>query len=155
VAGKGKSGKPSADDIATAQRVLAHFTKKNGVQYQASEAHVRLIRSRLAEGLTEHDLRCVVGFAWDALGLGWQSAVDSNGTPMARHLVPETLFGPQKIHKYLEPARAWYREHVLPGLERVAITGRGGSNGVNGSHGAHVAHGSTLLSRLIPNPRKA
>lgn len=112
-----RSRKPTHSDeqVDAAKRTLAHIAKRTGVQYQGAEPHVKLIAARLADpGVTEHDLRCVVAYCWDPSGLDWKNATTSDGVPMAKHLVPETLFGPKKLHKYLEPARAWYREHIAP-----------------------------------------
>ncbi len=105
----------SDEQVDAAKRTLAHIAKRTGVQYQAAAPHVNLIVARLSEpGVTEHDLRCVVAYCWDPTGLDWKNATTSDGVPMAKHLVPETLFGPKKLHKYLEPARAWYRENIAP-----------------------------------------
>ena len=134
----------SDEDIAIAKRVLGHVTRKTGVQYQASTAHVRLIRARLREGISEHDLRCVVGYAWDAAGLNWANSLGRDGVPMSRWLKPETLFGPSTIHRYLDGARDWYRRHVEPNLppEERSST----EKPINGNHSP------TVIAEILGKP---
>lgn len=121
----GTSGRPrkgfTEAEVAAATRTLAHITRRTGVQYQASEAHVRLITARLREeGVTEEDLRKVVAFCWDKNGLNWREKTTDSGERMAVHLCPQTLFGPKKLHAYLDRARSWFDTHVAPGLEQQA-----------------------------------
>lgn len=119
-----KSGEPTDLELEAATRTLAQITRRTGVQYQGAAPHVRLIVGRLREGLSETDLRSVIAYCWAKSGLGWSEKLDGNGLPMSRHLVPETLFGPQKVHKYLAPAQHWFRTEVVPTLtdeERSAL----------------------------------
>ncbi len=106
----------TAEQRAVAAKVLGYFTKRSGAAYQGADPHVRLITARLAERLTVHDLQCVVAYAWEETGLGWSTGTNAAGKPMAAWFTPETLFGPNKIHQYLEPARKWFREVVEPTL---------------------------------------
>lgn len=81
-------------------RVLGKVGERNGISYEGSNHHVGLITRHLRDGLTERDLRGVAAYVWSELG--WE-----RNDQMRPHFVPETLFGPQKIHKYLPGARAW------------------------------------------------
>lgn len=90
------------EEAASAERVLGKITDRTGVAYRGSAAHIRLITQRLRDGIDELDLRAVIGYAWDATGLGWEAKPEMHG-----YLRPETLFGPVKIEQYLPPARAW------------------------------------------------
>ncbi len=85
---------------AIARVVLDKLGDRSRVKYSGAPPHVALIASRLREGLTEHDLRAVVGYC--AESLEWESKPE-----MAKYLRPETLFGPSTIHKYLDAARTW------------------------------------------------
>lgn len=87
-------------------RVLDKLSARNGVRYSGSAEHVRLIVAQFRNGLTEADLRKVIGYCADELE--WQ---DKPG--MAIYLRPETLFGPKTITKYLDPARAWFEKNRL------------------------------------------
>lgn len=107
-------------------RVLAAITERTGVAYQGSEHHLRLIAGRIREGTaTYRDLRSVVAFCWAKSGLNWREKLDGQGNPMAVNLKPETLFGPEGIHRYLDPARHWFetvaRPHMTP--EQLAELG--------------------------------
>ena len=87
-------------------RILAKLTAQNGVRYSGTNEHVRLIVHHLRDGVTEYDLRHVIGYC--ALELEWK------GNPaMEKYLRPETLFGPQTIAKYLDPARTWFAKLPL------------------------------------------
>ncbi len=115
---KRRGGRP-AEQLEIADRVLGDFRRRSGVQYQVVEAHVALIMARLAEdGVTEHDLHCVVRFLWDPTGRDWGQVTLPDGKPARTYFTPETLFGPRNFHKYLEPARAWFREVVEPTLSQ-------------------------------------
>lgn len=135
----------TADEMATAMRILGYFTAKTGVAYQGAQQHIRLIRARLAEGLTEHDLRCVIAYAWNPTGLGWKTSTTSDGVPMSRYLVPETLFGPIKIAKYLDAARAWYRDVYEPTLVEKPT---------NGTHGPSAIVSEILAPHDPPRSRR-
>ena len=78
--------------------VLERLSSASGVAYRGSPPHVRLILARLREGVSELELRAVVRYCDDQ----WQRKPE-----MRQYLRPETLFGTEKIHQYLDPARAW------------------------------------------------
>jgi hypothetical protein len=87
-----------------ALEVLAHLGAKNGVKYQGSKEHVRLLARLLDEGVAKADLVAICEYAATAKvagGLGWLD--DAN---MRSNLRPETLFGPETHTRYLEPARS-------------------------------------------------
>lgn len=86
--------------------VLRKLSERSGVRYSGTDEHVRLIVSRLRSGLTEADLRKVIGYC--AIELDWQDNAD-----MAKYLRPETLFGPKTISKYLDAARDWFAKNSL------------------------------------------
>ena len=109
----GKSKRPKSGRVEMTeaesqdvQVVLSKLSEQSGVAYTGSAPHTRLIVSRLRDGATQMDLRKIVAYCaegiYGARG-GWK------GDPrMAAFLRPETLFGPETIAKYLEPARSWY-----------------------------------------------
>lgn len=100
---------PTDLESASARTVLEKLSAQNGVRYSASDRHVGLIVRHLREGISESDLRAVIGYCADELQ--WK------GDPkMHHHLCPETLFGPEKLFKYLDPARTWFSK--LPGGDR-------------------------------------
>jgi uncharacterized phage protein (TIGR02220 family) len=91
---------PTAAECEAVRDVLAKLGTYNGVAYSGAKAHTKLIVDRLRDGLTVVDLKVVAGYC--ALELGWK------GNPkMEPHLCPETLYGPEKIAKYLDASRAW------------------------------------------------
>jgi pyruvate/2-oxoglutarate dehydrogenase complex dihydrolipoamide acyltransferase (E2) component len=101
---------PTPAERASAEVVLARLGAQNGVTYSGTEKHVSLIAAQLRAGVTEVELRAVVAYCADpeAEGaLGWRDSAK-----MRKHLCPETLFGPQNISRYLDPARALYRELI-------------------------------------------
>lgn len=103
-----KPSEPSESEQASVRVVLEKLSAQNGVRYSGTAAHTRLIVGRMREGATEQDLRAVIGYC--ALELEWK------GNPaMEKFLRPETLFGPQTIGKYLDPARTWFAK--LPAEE--------------------------------------
>lgn len=86
---------------ASARVVLDKLGAQNGVRYSATDTHVGLIARQLRSGITVEDLRAVIGYC--ALEKQWK------GHPkMHEYLRPETLFGPETITKYLDPARTWW-----------------------------------------------
>jgi uncharacterized phage protein (TIGR02220 family) len=87
-------------ELASVRLVLDRLSERSGVRYQGSKEHTRLIVARLRDGVTEWDLRRVIGYCADRLG--WQDKPE-----MRPFLRPETLFGPQTLQKYLDPARTW------------------------------------------------
>lgn len=90
--------------------VLAKLSEQSGVTWTFCDTHAKLILARLRAGVTEWDLRIVIGYcasAKSAGGLGWR-----DDEKMAAYLRPATLFGPEKIHDYLPQARAWYERYV-------------------------------------------
>lgn len=87
-------------ELATVRVVLDRLSERSGVAYRGGEKHTRLIVARLRQGVTEWDMRRVIGYC--AEKLQWQ------GNPKMHHcLRPETLFGPETIEKYLDAARSW------------------------------------------------
>lgn len=95
---------------ASVETILGKLSEQSGVVWSFCDTHARLILARLREGITEWDLRVIVGYCASpkaAGGKGWK------GDPkMAEYLRPSTLFGPEKVNDYLAPARAWYEKHV-------------------------------------------
>jgi uncharacterized phage protein (TIGR02220 family) len=84
--------------------VLGKLSERSGVGYRGSDKHRGLILDRLRSGITERDLRAVIAYC--AEEKGWQ------GDPKwAQFLRPETLFGPETIERYLDPARTWAAKH--------------------------------------------
>lgn len=98
---KAKPSDPTEVERASVRAVLEKLEAQNGIFYQGSAEHTRLITARLREGLTEMDLRKVIGYC--ALELDWKSKPE-----MAPYLRPETLFGPKTIARYIDAARAWF-----------------------------------------------
>ena len=106
---RARKTKPSeASEIASVRVVLDKLTAQNGVRYSGTEAHTKLIIRQLRRGIPEMDMRAVIGYC--AVELGW--ATDD---AMVKYLRPETLFGPDTISKYLDPARNWFAK--LPGAK--------------------------------------
>lgn len=90
----------SEDERAAALRVLAKLGDRNGTAYTGCAAHLKLIVGRMRDGIPEMDLRKVIAFCAD--GKKWE-----DDPKMRAYLTPETLFGPETIHKYLDQARSW------------------------------------------------
>lgn len=114
---KAKPSDPTADERSAALFVLRKLGERSGVKHSGAEKHVRLIVARLREGITEADLRKVIGYC--AIELEWQ-----DDARMGHYLRPDTLFGPDTIHRYLDPARTWFEKQGLelderPHLEAV------------------------------------
>lgn len=109
-AGGSRSRRVKPSDVTESERaaalvVLEKLGKRNGVRYTGTAEHIRLIARHLRDGVTEMDLRFVVGYC--AESLGWE-----DDPAMAKFLRPETLFGPKTLSKYLDPARAWAAPQV-------------------------------------------
>lgn len=85
----------------SARVVLEKLGARNGVKYTGSPQHLRLIANQLRAGVSEMELRAVIGYC--AIELEWADKPE-----MAKYLRPETLFGPQTIARYLDPARTWF-----------------------------------------------
>lgn len=109
-----KPGKRKSDltelEREVAGRVLGKITDRTGIEYgtKGGDVHVRLVAARLRDGITERELRAVIGYCWaEDGGLGWASKTTGDGELMATYLRPETLFGPKKIAQYLPAAIAW------------------------------------------------
>lgn len=93
-------GKPTEAELATVRVVLDRLAERSGVNYRGSEKHTKLIVARLRQGVSEWDMRRVIGYC--AEKLQWQ------GNPKMHHyLRPETMFGPETVEKYLDAARSW------------------------------------------------
>jgi uncharacterized phage protein (TIGR02220 family) len=98
---KPKPSDPTAAERESVRVVLEKLSTRNGVRYSGTAEHTRLIVNHLRAGVTEMDLRAVIGYC--ALELDWATNAD-----MAKYLRPETLFGPKTIDRYLDPARTWF-----------------------------------------------
>lgn len=96
-----KPADATAAEQASVRTVLAKLAGHNGVRYSGTAEHSRLILRQLRDGVSEMDLRAVVGYC--ALELGWR-----DDEQMKKYLRPETLFGPVTIARYLDPARTWF-----------------------------------------------
>lgn len=93
--------------VASATRVLAHLSSKNGVTYRKPDTHLKLIVARLEEDITEPELISVV----DHQAKAWM------GDPKMRGFVrPQTLFGKESIHKYLGPATSKTQLQLSTGM---------------------------------------
>lgn len=95
----------SEQEERTITVVLERLGKRSGVTYEGAITHKRLIANQLRAGRTEIDLRNVIAYCAEPIsrgGLGWQGDPKSS-----KWLRPETLFGPETIERYLEPARAF------------------------------------------------
>lgn len=101
--GRRKPADPTPSESASIDTVLAKLSAVSGIQLRGAQAHVRLILARLREGITELELRAVVAYC----GEEWKS-----DPKMQRYLRPETLFGPETIARYLDPARTLYRDRM-------------------------------------------
>lgn len=99
------SAEPTPAERAVCDVVLSKLGARNGVTYRGAPPHLRLITARLRDGCTEADLRKVIHYAASSRsvgGLGW-----ADDEKMRVCLRPETLFGPETIARYLDPAVAW------------------------------------------------
>ena len=111
-----KPSEPTQQERDVALFILARLGQRNGVAYSGAKDHVKLIVDRLREGIPEGDLRKVIGYC--AMELEWQ-----DDPRQGKYLRPETLFGKETIHRYLDAARTWFEKqgHVLePRLEVVS-----------------------------------
>lgn len=99
---------PEAREVA--ERVLARLGEHNGVRYTVSDRHALLIARQLAIGVTELELRAVVAYC--AVDLAWK-----RDERMRQYLRPETLFGPETIAKYLDPARTAYADDIAKNIK--------------------------------------
>jgi hypothetical protein len=103
---KAKSGfEVTESERQTAIRVLGKLSERNGVQYQGTDAHLRLIVRQLRDGRSELDLRKVIAFCAEPIergGKGWE-----DDPKMRQYLTPETLFGPESIQRYVDAALSW------------------------------------------------
>ncbi len=110
--GKARARKPKKPFECTAQErhfamfVLAKVGSRNGVSYTGTDEHVRLIVNQIRNGVTVDDMRKVLGYC--SIALKW-----SEKPELTIYLRPETLFGPQTISKYLDPARSWWNTQGL------------------------------------------
>jgi uncharacterized phage protein (TIGR02220 family) len=88
-------------ELESAIRILAKLTAQNGIAYTGTKEHVRLIVAQLRNGITEMEMRAIIGYC--AVRKGWKDDPE-----FVEYLRPETLFGPRNISKYLDPARQWF-----------------------------------------------
>lgn len=101
---------PTPAERDSAMYVLRKLGEANGVAYQGSAEHVGLIVARLREGLDRYDLSAVIAYCASPVsagGRGWE-----HDPRMRQYLRPSTLFGPDKIHDYLDAARTWARDEI-------------------------------------------
>jgi uncharacterized phage protein (TIGR02220 family) len=99
--GKRKPADHTDAELASARLVLDKLTAQNGVSYTGTKDHIALIVGRLRDGISEIDLRAIIGYC--AVKQNWK-----NKPEMQDYLRPETLFGPKNISRYLDPARTWF-----------------------------------------------
>lgn len=103
---KAKGGfEVTESERAAAIRILGKLQERNGVHYQGTDAHLRLIARQLRDGRSEFDLRKVVAFCAEPVsrgGKGWE-----DDPKMKQYLTPETLFGPETIQRYVDAALSW------------------------------------------------
>ncbi|MGN3704484.1 conserved phage C-terminal domain-containing protein [Achromobacter xylosoxidans] len=100
---------PGLDDVKApnveAREILEHLNARTGCHYRAVESNLGLIRARLGEGYSIHDVKAVI----DAKVAEWQ-----NKPEMAMYLRPETLFGARKFSGYVgqvertAPGAGWW-----------------------------------------------
>lgn len=104
---KARPNTPTEAEMASARTVLAKFAEVgNRVEYRGSESHVALIVRQLRNGVTEEDMRKIIGYVASPKiqgGKGWE---DSD--QMRDQITPEVLFGPKNIDRYLDNARSAY-----------------------------------------------
>jgi uncharacterized phage protein (TIGR02220 family) len=100
---KPKPSDPTASELASVRVILDKLGAQNGVRYRDSAEHTKLIVNQLRLGVTEMELRSIVGYC--AIEKDWK-----NKPEMQEYLRPETLFGPKTIAKYLDPARTWFEK---------------------------------------------
>lgn len=98
---KPRPSEPSDSERASVRVVLDKLGAQNGVTYSGTSEHTRLIVNQLRNGVTELEMRAVIGYC--AMELGWKG-----DERMEKFLRPDTLFGPKTIARYLDPARAWF-----------------------------------------------
>jgi hypothetical protein len=149
---KGGKGQPTPEEREVGMRVLAAITERTGVAYQGSDHHLRLIAGRLREGVSYRDLRSVVAYCWAKSGLNWREKLDGQGNPMAVNLKPETLFGPEGIHRYLDPARHWFETVARPAMtpEQLAELGESAAPRAPPAQADQPANVVTLQLRRAP-----
>jgi len=101
-----RQAKPAStpSELACVERVLGKLRDLSGHDFRGAKPHVAAILGRLREGVTEGELRAVIAYCND----------DWSKTPgmVDRYLRPETLFGPEGIHRYLPQARTRYRDLI-------------------------------------------
>lgn len=113
---------PTPAELASARVVLERLGQQNGTTYSMADRHVQLVVGRLREGISELELRAVIAYCADpAPGLGWR------GDPkMHKALRPETLFGPESIQRYLDPARSVFRDLIAKHATQPTLALDGG-----------------------------
>jgi uncharacterized phage protein (TIGR02220 family) len=95
---------------ASVELVLAKLSEQSGVAWEFCDTHAKLILARLREGVSEWDLRIVIGYCAAAKAQGGKGWKDDE--KMAEYLRPKTLFGASNIAEYLPQARAWFAKYV-------------------------------------------
>lgn len=100
-----KSARPTDTEQQAVRRVLDKLGDNSGVSYRGSPRHTKLIVDRLRSGITEFELRFVIGYC--SRELRWAEEPADGRQDMRPFLRPETLFGPQTIERYLDAARTW------------------------------------------------
>lgn len=94
---------PTPAEREAAMRVLVKLSEYSRVTYRGGAKHVALIARHLRDGITEPELKAIVAL----------KATEWEADPkMRKFLRPETLFGPDTIERYLDPARTEYAEEL-------------------------------------------
>lgn len=100
---KPKPSEPTESERVVAMRVLEKLSERNGVRYSGTDKHIRLITRQLRADVDEYELRAIVALC----------ASKWTGKPeYEQYLRPETLFGPETISKYLDPARTEFADEI-------------------------------------------
>lgn len=115
---KSKITDPTPRELELVTETLAALTKRNDVRYSRTDAHTKLIIDRLRDGVAPMDLRKIIAYCAEPTSAGGKGWVDK--PEMRQFLCPETLFGPQTISKYLDPARSWFAKEFPDAEEQSA-----------------------------------
>jgi uncharacterized phage protein (TIGR02220 family) len=95
----------SQAELEATDLLLSKMNRWTGVKYTRCKAHVALVAARMRDGISVDDMRAVVGYV--AVSLKWADEEKTRAW-----ICPETLLGPEKIHKHLASARAWYEREI-------------------------------------------
>lgn len=95
-----------------AEVVISHMGSVTGRAFRMAEAHLRLVRARIADGYTVAHLCLVADYLWDQWG-----ALDH----MRARCCPETAYGPETIERYAASAKDW-EVRGRPSQRKVKVT---------------------------------